>query len=335
MPVIQRRPAVLGRKHNASLRNSSDSDDTLREYIVIVEDEYEKPQKEMDFPSAKLVNVPNIKSKNSLRINTYSRSELHDRYMSSEEEPSPSPDSEESHEEELKHKPSARFEDPIDLSAATESKAEIAIAVPILSLGRPKLVDITNFAPMHKRKQRIPKSQLSHSAAKVPSTHLATVLDENTSFPKTEAAEMVTSPPPPKPTATLKRKESKPLLTVPESWLPDDEALASDDEHHIPRLDVRRTPSYHDYDPYSLEPPRLAASPKGSVSRARGNPGHVPVSNHTSGWKGLTRSLSIAKKQHSHQQVTKKPKMVARGANEREGPLVIPPFPFEEAGALA
>jgi len=335
MPVIQRRPAVQGHNQSANLRNSSDSDDTLREHVVIVRDEYEKPRKEMDFPSAKLVNVSNVKPKNSLRINTYSRSELHDRYMSSEEEPSPSPDSEDSHDEELKHKPSAKLEDPIDLSAATESKAEIAIAVPILSLGRPKLVDITNLAPMHKRKRRIPKSQLSHSTAKVPPTRLATVSDENNPLPANKAAMMVASPPPPKPTTILKRKESKPLMTVPESWLPDDEALTSGDEHFIPRLDVRRTPSYHDYDPYSLEPPRLAASPKGSVSRARGNPGHVPASKHPSGWKGLTRSLSLAKKQHSHQQVTKKPKMVARGANEREGPLVIPPFPFEEAGPSA
>lgn len=335
MPVVQRRPAVLGHEHNASFRNSSDSDDTLREQIVILGDEYEKPRKEMDFPSANLVNVSTIKPKNNLRINTYSRSELHDRYMSSEEEPSPSPDSEDSHDEELKHKPSVRMEDPIDLSAATESKAEIAIAVPILSLGRPKLVDITNLAPMHKRKQRIPKSQLSHPTAKVQPTRLATVSDENVPHPANKAVEMLVCPPPPKPTTTLKRKESRPLLTVPESWLPDDEALVSADEHYVPRWDVRRTPSYHDYDPYSLEPPRLAASPKGSVSRARGNPAHIPASNHTSGWKGLTRSLSLAKKQHSHQQVAKKPKMVARGANEREGPLVIPAFPFEEAGAPA
>ena len=335
MPIVQRRPAVPGHKLKASLRNSSDSDETLREHLVIVGDEYEKPRKEMDFPLAKLVNLSSTKSKNSLRINTYSRSELHDRYMSSEEEPSPSPDSEDSHDEELKHKPSARLEDPIDLSATTESKAEIAIAVPILSLGRPKLVDITNLAPMHKRKQRIPKSQLSHSTAKVPSTRLPTISDENNPPAASKATEMVTSPPLPKPTITLKHKESRPLLTVPESWLPEDETPASDDEHYAPRLDVRRTPSYHDYDPYSLEPPRLTASPKGSVSRARGNAGHVPPSSHTSGWKGLTRSLSLAKKQHSHQQVAKKPKMIARGANEREGPLVIPPFPFEGAGDSA
>lgn len=323
---------MLGHEYRANFRNSSDSDDTLREHIILIGDEYEKPRKEMDFPSAMLVNVSSTKTKNSLRINTYSRSELHDRYMSSEEEPSPSPDSEDSHDEELKHKPSARLEDPIDLSAAIESKAEIAIAVHIRSLGRPKLVDITNLAPMHKRKQRIPKSQLSYSTAKAPPTRLTTISDENSPPAANKAADTI-SPPPSKSTTTLKHKESRPLLTVPESWLPEDETPASDDEHDVPRLDVRRTPSYHDYDPYSLEPPRLTASPKGSVTRARGNSGRVPASSHTSGWKGLSRSLSLAKKQHSHQQVAKKPKMIARGAKEREGPLVIPPFPFEEDGA--
>ena len=334
MPVLQR-PAALGQRQNVRLRNSADSTDTLVEHVVIVGDNDTKPQKEVDFPSATLVNVSSATSKTNLRINTYSKSELHDRYMSSEEEPSPSPDGEGIHEEELKHKPSARFEDPLDLTTATESKAEIAIAVPILSLGRPKLVDITNIAPMQRRKQRIPKSQMSHMASKIPPVRMMALSNENTPFPANEAADVVTSPPPPNSNPVLKRKESRPLLTAPISWLPEDEAPASEDEHYFPGLDIRRTPSYHDYDPYSLEPPRLAASPRGSVSRARQNSGPPPANNHSSGWKGLTRSLSLAKRQHSHQQAAKKPKMVARGANEREGPLVIPPFPFEEADAPA
>ena len=84
MPVIQRRPVVLAQKQNTSPRNSADSDDTLREHIIILGDDYEKPQKEMDFPSAKLVHISNNKMKNSLRINTQPKTELHERYMSSE-----------------------------------------------------------------------------------------------------------------------------------------------------------------------------------------------------------------------------------------------------------
>lgn len=333
MPILQRRPAILGQKHSASMRDSNSSNNALQEHVVIVGDDDEKPQKEMDFPSANLTQALKPKTRANLRINTYSKTELHDRYMSSEEEPSPSPECEEIYEEELKHKLSSRLEDTAELPIAIDTEAEIAIAVPILAPGRPKLVDITNLAPIRKRKQLIPKSQIPHCALKNYGNRLAAVTEKNTPFLAHEAAEVVTSPPP-KANLALKRKGSRHMLTAPESWLPD-EASISEEEHGSPSLDVRRTPSYHDYDPYSLEPPRLTASPRGNVSRARGNSGPPPLSHHTSGWKGLTRSLSLARKQHSHQQVTKKPKMVARGANEREDPLIIPPFPFEEAGVAA
>ena len=333
MATAPRRSAIMSRKPGTSLRDSHGSDSTLREHVVIVGDDYEKPQKEMDFPSATHGSPINSKSRTNLRINTYSKTELHDRYMSSEEEPSPSPHSEDSYEDELKHKSSAKFEETAELPTIIDIEAEIAIAVPILALGRPKLVDITNLAPMRKRKQRIPKSQNPHTTFKHHGSRLPAVTDENTPFPANEAAEVVSSPPP-KANAALRRKESRPVLTAPESWLPDD-AAASAEESSMPRLDVRRTPSYHDYDPYSLEPPRLAACPRGSVARARGNTDPPPTNHHSSGWKGLTRSLSLAKKQHSHRQMTKKPKMIARGANEREDPLVIPPFPFEETGVAA
>lgn len=329
MPILQRRPAILGSTHRMSARNNTEIHETLREQVVIVEDDYDKPQKEMDFPSAKLNSMSsNGKPKNNLRIKTYSKTELHDRYMSSEEEPSPSADEHESHDEELRHKPSAKFNDEAsDLWTATEGKAEIAIAVPILSLGRPKLVDITNLAPIHKRKQRIPKSQVPHLTFKIPAARIPAVVDENAPFPANEAAEVVTSPASLRPTQTPKRKESRTILTAPDSWLPNEDPPPSDVEHYIPELDVRRTPSYHDYDPYSLHPPRLVASSR--PLRARGSSGSLSAHPNASGWKGLTRSLSLAKKQTLHQQVAKKPKMVARGANEREDMLVIPPFPVE------
>ena len=329
MPVLQRRPAMLGSRQNMSARDSTDSNETLREQLVIVGDYYESPQKELDFPYANFASMSSSgKSRNNLRINTSSKTELHDRYMSSEEEPSPSADGHQSHDDELRHKPSVRFSDEAsDLITAKYSKAEIAIAVPIFSLGRPKLVDITNLAPIHRRKQRIPKSQAPHIASKIPATRLPAVVDENFPFLANEAAEVVTSPASIQRVPASNRQEHRQVLTAPDSWLPSDEPVPSDDERYISDLDVRRTPSYHDYDPYSLEPPRLVASAK--LSRARGNPGSgAPVAN-TSGWKGLTRSLSLAKKQNSHQQVAKKPKMIARGANTREEMLVIPPFPFE------
>ena len=184
---------------------------------------------------------------------------------------------------------------------------------------------------MHRRKQRIPKSQLPHHSSKVLPTRSTTVVDRNTPFPANEAVAVKTSPSPSQSNTTLRLKESQHLLTKPSTWLPEDEALLSEDEGSLPPLDIRRTPSYHDYDPYSLDPPRLTVSQRGSVSRARGSTAPPPTNNHISSWKGLTRSLSLVKRQHSHQQLAKKPKMIARGANEREESVVIPPFPFEEA----
>lgn len=333
MSVLQHRPVLLGQRHGLSPQDAIDSNDTSKEHIFIVGNDGERPQQEMDFPTAKLVSLSDQRSKNNLRINTYSKTELHDRYMSSEEEPSLGPDSEESHDEELKHKSSSRLEDAAELPTATDCKAEIAIAVPILALGRPKLVDITNIAPMHKRKQRVPRSQNPRAALKHHSSRLPIATKEDTPFPANEAAEVLTSAP--ESNALLTRKKSQSAFTAPSSWLPDDEAAPSEDENSFPRLDIRRTPSYHDYDPYSLEPPRLIAAQKGSVSRAKGNLGPSQANHHASGWKGLTRTLSLAKKQHSHHQVTKKPKMVARGANEREHSLILPRFPFREADAAA
>ncbi|KAL8793076.1 MAG: hypothetical protein Q9195_004282 [Heterodermia aff. obscurata] len=328
MPILQRRPAMLGSRESTSARNSAESDVTLKEHIVVVVDDYEKPHKEMDFPSAKLGGMASSgKSKNNLRINTYSKTELHDRYLSSEEEPSPSPDGHESHDEELRHKASAKFnDDASELLRAIEGKPEIAIAVPILSLGRPRLVDITNLAPIHKRKQRIPKSQVPHTAFKVPEKCISAV-NEDIPFPAYEAARTAAARASVEPAQIANSKESRHILTAPDSWLPNDESLAADDEHCIPELDIRRTRSYYDYDPYSLEPPRLVSS--AVLSRHRGSPGAAHAHVDTSGWKGLTRSLSLAKRQKSHQQVAKKPRMVARGANDREDMPAIPRFPSE------
>ncbi|CAF9939647.1 MAG: hypothetical protein HETSPECPRED_001843 [Heterodermia speciosa] len=329
MPILQRRPAMLSSRESTSPPNSAESDCTLKEHIVLVGDDYEKPHKDMDFPSAKLGSMSySGKSKNNLRIKTYSKTELHDRYLSSEEEPSPSPDGHENHDEELRHKESAKFNDDVgELYRAIEGKPEIAIAVPILSLGRPKLVDITNLAPIHKRKQRIPKSQLPHIPFKIPEKHLSAVVDEYVPFAAHEAAKIAAARVSFEPVQTPNRRKSRHILTAPDSWLPNDETLAVDEEHCIPDLEVRQTPSYHDYDPYSLEPPRLVSS--AMLSRHRGSPGIIQAHADTSGWKGLTRSLSLAKRQKSHQQITKKPRMVARGANERDDMLAIPPFWFE------
>lgn len=389
MPTLNRRHQVLGTRYGASAITSPESYEGLKEQLWVVDEDYEKPQEEMDFPSAKMSSRQ--KSRNNLRINTYSKQELHDRYLSSEEEPSPSPDDDvQKYEEALMEKSCDIFMDDDELDQVFEEiKAEIAIAVPILACGRPKLIDITNLAPMHKRK-RLAKPSYPHSAAKnqvTSRTATAAIafsspaVNENRPLPthhnqQTEAATEPATPrtlvPPTQAPSIrqLKRKESF-SIPAPESWLP--EADDEDDEapkHQIPAVTSRHRKhtynrSIHDF-AFAPDPPRL---PKHRKNRSQthfstriihetgpdSNLNHtafvVPPRTHSptttpmtitgsgvTSWKGLTRSLSLAKRQSGSQPVStsqsenknKKPKMVPRGANEREELITIPPFPFEE-----
>lgn len=309
----------------------------MDEHLWIVEEDSEMPQKEMELPSAPLPRIPLRKdSRANLRIDTCTPVNLPERYESSEEEPSPSPDSEtESHEEELKHKtPAAQIDEAAEATVTNEYKAEIAVAVPIF-VGRPKLVDITNLAPIHKRK-RTEKPMLSRTAMKLAASRLPAITDGNSPFVAWEATKVVT------PEDNLpKRKDSLTTLgaDAPESWLPDDATVVEEgeEEHYFPDLELRNPPTYNDYDPYSLDPPRLSprnsysktGKKPGSVARARTN--SIPPNSMNNGWKGLGRSMSMAKKQTLHSgehQLAKKPKMIARAANEREETPMIPAFPL-------
>lgn len=129
------------------------------------------------------------------------------------------------------------------------------------------------------------------------------------------------------------------------------ESVEEQDDVYFPALDVRPSPTYNDYDPYSLSPPSLSpirsshsfrSSPRspvfastllkrqpGSVTRARKLSNPPSAAKHGS-WKGLTRTLSMAKRLEGSHPQAKKPKMIARGPTEREEMPSIPPFPFEE-----
>lgn len=369
MPVLSRRPHVLAPRPGGSARNSTDSNEGMKQQLWIVGEEYEKPQKEMDFPSAKLGKMPSrSKSRNALRINTYTKQDLHDRYLSSEEEPSPSPDDDgHSYEEELEQSAAEIFADDALDACVEDFKAEIAIAMPILAYGRPKLVDITNLAPMHKRK-RPAKPLVPHSVAKSdnggtirasataatpvsPAAAPPTVVDENhppsahnaTDEPIIPASNL---------RQQLKRKERF-SMSAPESWLPEDPPVEDEDERDsFPNLNFRSTAAYrHEYDPFAfgLDTPRRISnrSLHHFSTRVIEDDDYSPSSplqptpvtpTSNSGWKGLTRTLSLAKRNsgsHQPRPVNKKPKMIPRGANEREDSPIIPPFPFEDEVAVA
>ncbi|KAI4125174.1 MAG: hypothetical protein LQ347_005466, partial [Umbilicaria vellea] len=181
--LLHRRQHQLHPKPSTSSWHSVSSSSNRNSRLWMVEEAgYENPQKEMDFPSAKLADKL---SRSHLRIDPYARADLHDRYLSSEEEASPSPDDErasgkqadsdendaeddgdenENENGSQSHKKSRtssiqtcesdKENAIIDLFAT--STPSLAIAVPILAVGRPKLIDITNLAPMHKRKRSSP-----------------------------------------------------------------------------------------------------------------------------------------------------------------------------------
>ena len=323
-----------------------ESSNTIGGHLWDVSEDDERPGKEMDLQLAALCRVSLRKdSMNNLRIDTYMQSELPDRYMSSEEEPSPSPDSETYHEEELKHKTpltytketgEAASEPASELSTIEEYETEVAVAIPIF-VGRPKLVDITNLAPMQKRKRAATEKQmLLRSVLNKASSSISITSEVNQPLVAPEANKIVASG-----EENLRREDSL-NMPAPESWLPDDVTLVQDHEEeeeelYFPDLELRKPLSYKDYDPYSLNPPRL--SPRNSYSKTVPQPGNVtrarnkssPPTSMNNGWKGLTRSLSIAKKQALYRgdyQVAKKTKMIARAANKRAETLFIPPFPL-------
>lgn len=373
-------PVFTRHQHMADTPRTS-TDTSTQERIWLVQDDFEKPQKTMDFPS-----LHSKMSHHHLRISPYSKPDLHERYMSSEEEPSPSPDSsdaESTASDELKHKSSSRLlppaeETPLDLSSIeSDATTAIAVAMPIVAYGRPKLIDITNLAPMQKRKRTIKQPV-------APSTTMARqTLARTTSTPKSadtkslmanEAAEVDV---PLEKVASIAQKQAamaasrhlkeermQPLSrtpsSAPDSWLPDEESQeqqprgshsASDDrEYHFPS-----DTESNDYGPYNLEPiqpspQRPAHLPPPSNNRRRNNSNPFTIVTPTTLGKGFTRTWSIAKKgvhhssssassstsaasQRKHQpmerQITKKPKMIARGANEREETFTIPPCPLE------
>ena len=304
----------------------------MGDHLWVLDNAYEKTEKDMELSSTKRMPLKKT-TPNHLRINTYSKADLHERYMSSEEEPSPGPDSDtESNEEEVNYKIPEKVAEVItEAVAVDEYEAHIAIAVPILARGSARLVDL---APMHKRK-RTEKSSQFRVAIKNAALRMPTATDENKPSVAFEAPKPVTPD-----DSNPKRKDSLRSL-APDSWLPEDsvhivQEEEDDDGNYFPDLELRKAPTYHDYDPYSLSPPRL--SPRnsynstnkkpGSVARAR-NSSNTPMAMN-SGWRGLTRSMSLAKKQTPHRadhQIPKKSKMIARAANEREEPVTIPAFP--------
>ena len=128
MPSLQRRPAILGFGQDHGAWRSTKSDSALNRQAFIVGDHYESPRQEIDLFFAKLTSrSSNQKSRHDLSA---AKVKPQDRYRFNEDDPGEG--SEEDSED----------EEPSKISTASERTVKFATAVPILPLGRPKLVDV-------------------------------------------------------------------------------------------------------------------------------------------------------------------------------------------------
>lgn len=272
-------------------------------------------------------------------------------------------------------------EDVVELDQA-EIKPQLAIAIPILVLGRPKLIDITNLAPMHKRKRSIAKSIPMPSVKKIATQASLRNSDNRRSVSFHEDAPQPQQQQQQQSTldlqTRLKRKENFARTTAPASWFPEVSPPTEDEEKHFHHeLYTVPVPPPVDYDAVSLSssrlskfskysgrqitemkspvPPRSSSIPKSPVVPRSPL---TPKSPSTPGWKGLSRSISIIRRQsvnldadqplpsqqppqqQQQPQVTnpmnqpakpvlRKPKMIPRPADERAAGPIIPPFTFE------
>ncbi|MCJ1396579.1 hypothetical protein MMC18_009470 [Xylographa bjoerkii] len=221
MPVLSRRQPLLNLRSKSTESITPDDDGLKAPLWVLAEGAFETPQKEMDFtpsiPARQL--KPKLKSRSNLRLST--QASLHERYQSSEEEVSPSPEGYASSTDEsslsqpikatsttselvdLGIEVPSDTDDEFDALPITISEPTIAIKISILNAGRPKLISISALAPMQKRK-RAALSPISISTARLNSS-------VNIVTPTSPA-----SPSPPRKRSTSVRAKN----TAPTSWLP-------------------------------------------------------------------------------------------------------------------
>jgi len=335
MPAVSHRQHRLG---SATCRNSYSSYSSTGsgrdgQLWIVQENGDHHRQKTMDFPAPRKAPLPaGQKSRKHLRVETYSKSDLHDRYLSSEEEISPSPY--ENFDNVGCEEPTSHVEQDSnnDFVGITPLEAEvmtgIAIVVNILNVGKPKVIDIPRLAPMQKRRSSNPVKTPSHHAHGSVASHYSTksAAASSSCYPASEAVEVKMGE-----DGSLSPQDDSPpypqidLPTLPQA----DFAIAHEASLlEFPGLDIRPTPCYRDYDPYLLNPPRLHSQYQRSL-RLRADSGS------SFAWKGgLSSNLNFAGNKPVGGRGRKKGKKLMRRTNERATMMQIPTSPFQD-GNLA
>ncbi|MCJ1364015.1 hypothetical protein MMC16_003124 [Acarospora aff. strigata] len=320
MPVVAHRQPRLG---SAACRNSyssysSNGSGRDSQLWIVQENGDHHRQKTMDFPAPRRAPLPSgQKPKSQLRVDTYSKPDLHDRYLSSEEEVSPSPHESFDNVGRQGSAGHAGVDGTRDITDIKPLEADvmmgIAIVVTIMNAGKPKVIDIPRLAPMQKRRSSdLTGPSLHHrqgsltscySTKSATSSRAALSINDDA---VTQAAGGAPSSPeaesPDMPTFNL------PILPEADLAIAHEAAMLA-----FPGLDIRPTPSYRDYDPYLLDPPRLHQR-----SRLRTNPGSGFV------WKGgLSR--------HGDGRVPRKTTKLLRRASGRAASIrQSPSSPFQD-----
>ena len=253
---------------------------------------------EMDFPAQKTSAAPRHK----LRLATSSPI-LHQLYQSDEEQPSPSADDFTDSNDETSKSGSASdasesgeeeddemdFEDDFDTPRALPTLIEpsvLAVAVPMLAFGRPKVITISKLAPMAKRITPIVRPQsasyttIRKFKAPLPTPiRTSAVFDQdfkvpqkyNTPYPPQRADSL--TPPSYTYSGSSPSSSSNSSFMEEEHELDEAELLIRESDEIQSRstsvpagtdwevdLEAPTPTSYAEYDPFALSPPRLAKS---------------------------------------------------------------------------
>ena len=377
MPVLSRRQPLLDLRSKSTGSITPPDDESLKAPLWLMAGEaFEAPRKEMDFTSSAPARQlkPRLKSRSNLRLST--QTSLHERYQSSEEEASPSPEGYDSSTDgsslSQSDKATRTTSEPIDLGieAASDSDEEfdalpttlseptMAITMSIFNAGRPKLISISALAPMQKRKRTAPTPVSISTVRLTSSVSAATPTSPTSPSPPRKRSNTVRATNA-APTTWLPKEVQKELeetMSLSEEEEAEDllhagesesvytghsrlESLSRDQEEELyfpaePSPTSPTPTTYAEYDPYSLDPPRLSGSQdygtrKSSLATyrpysAKGDGKSIRSVRGKQSWMGFGKSLGLGRKER-----VMGTKSCSNGKEKRDGPM-IPAFEFED-----